>query len=325
MTTPFVVTSVSFVSALTTAILPVLAIAGVGFVLGRFREVSVEPLSTVTIFILTPALVFSSLVNTELGGEAILTLVVGVVAFTVAMVGLSEAAARAVGETGPLRSGLVLTSTFSNAGNYGIPLSAFAFGAVGRSTAVLYIAVQAVLMYTIGVYVASRGTSGHWADAIIEVFKLPLVYAVLLAGLVRALGVVPPAEGTVMQTVTLTGDSAIPVMLVMLGIQLANTNYGSTITRVWVPTALKMAVAPVAALAIALGIGFEDPVVGRVFVLECAMPAAITPLMLTIEYGGEGTRIDAAEYVSTTIMVTTVVSVPVLAVLIGVLQSGAVL
>ncbi|MFW6265174.1 MAG: AEC family transporter [Halanaeroarchaeum sp.] len=315
----------SFVSALTTAILPVLAIAGVGFVLGRFRDVAVEPLSTVTIYILVPALVFASLATTSIGGAAIATLAVGVVSFTLVMVGLAEATAHAIGETGPMRSGLVLSSAFSNAGNYGIPLSAFAFGGVGRSTAVLFIAVQSVLMYTIGVYVASRGTSQHWGSALLEVFKLPLVYAVLLAGLARLFDVVPPSDGTVMETITLTGDAAIPVMLIMLGIQLANTNYGATITRVWAPTALKMVVAPVAALAIALGIGFDDPVVGRVFVLECAMPAAVTPLMLTIEYGGEGAGVDAAEYVSTTIMVTTLLSIPVLAVLIGVLQSGALL
>ena len=180
-------------------------------------------------------------------------------------------------------------------------------------------------MYTIGVYVASRGTSQHWSGAIAEVFKLPLLYAVVGAGLVRYFDVVPPAESTIMETITLTGDAAIPVMLIMLGIQLANTNYGATISRVWAPTVLKMGAAPVVALGIAMVLGFSNPDVGRVYVLESAMPAAITPLMLTIEYGGERAGVDAAEYVSTTIMVTTLVSIPVLAVLIGVLQSGALL
>lgn len=315
----------SFVSALNTAILPVLAIAGVGFVLGRYRDVSVETLSTITIYVLVPALVFSSLATTSLEGSAAVSILVGVVAFTVVMIGLAEAGARALGETGPVRSGMVLTSSFSNAGNYGIPLSAFAFGAVGRSTAILYISVQAVLLYTVGVYVASRGERGRGAGAFFEVFKLPLAYAVLAAGLARAFDLVPPPDGVVMQTITLTGDAAIPVMLVMLGVQLANTNYGGTTSRVWAPTTLKMVVAPLAALGIALGIGFDDPVVGRVFVLECAMPAAVTPLMLTIEYGGEGSGLAAAEYVSTTILVTTLLSVPILAVLVGVLQSGILL
>lgn len=315
----------SFVEALTQAILPVLAIAGVGFLLGRYRDIDIEPLSTVTIYILIPALVFSSLATSNLGGSAVAKLGAGVVAFTLLMVGLSEGTASMLGETGPVRSGLVLTSVFPNAGNYGIPLSAFAFGAVGRSTAVLYIVVQAVLMYTLGVYVASRGATGEWRSAVLEVFKLPLVYAVLAAGLARAVDVVPPESSTAMQIITLTGDSAIPVMLILLGIQLANTSYGATITRVWAPVTLKTLVAPVVAVAVALPLSFADPAIARVFVLECAMPAAITPLMLTIEYGDGSGAVSGPEYVSTTIMITTLLSIPGLAVLIAILQSGVVL
>lgn len=317
--------SVPFVDALTQAILPVLAIAGAGFVLGRVRAIDVGPLATVSIYVLTPALVFSSLATSPLGGGAVLRLVAGVSGFTVVMVGLAEGAAAALGETGPVRSGMVLTSTFANAGNYGIPLSAFAFGAVGRSTAVLYIVVQSVLMYTLGVYVASRGSTGEWRESVTEVFKLPLVYAVLIAGAARWLEVVPPTDSTVMQVVSLTGDSAIPVMLLMLGIQLANTSYGATIRRVWAPVALKTFVAPLVAIALALPLSFADPDVGRVFVLECSMPAAITPLMLTIEYGGVDGPVSGPEYVSTTIMVTTLLSIPALAVLVSILQSGLVL
>ena len=314
--------SVAFVDALTQAILPVLAIAGAGFVLGRARDVGVDALATVTIYVLTPALVFSSLATSQLGGDAVLQLTAGVVAFSLVMVGLSEGTAALLGETGPVRSGMVLTSTFANAGNYGIPLSAFAFGAVGRSTAVLYIAVQSVVMYTIGVYVASRGSTDEWRRSVLEVFKLPLVYAVVAAGVARWLQVVPPTDSTIMQVISLTGDSAIPVMLLMLGIQLANTSYGATIRRVWAPVALKMLVAPLVAIGLALGLSFADPAVGRVFVLECSMPAAITPLMLTIEYGGDDGAIDGPAFVSTTIMVTTLLSIPALAVLISVLQSG---
>ncbi|MFC7046992.1 AEC family transporter [Halobacteriaceae archaeon GCM10025711] len=316
----------SFLDALTTAILPVLAIAAVGFGLGRTRDVDVEALSTITIYVLTPALVFSSLTLTPLSGNAVARLGLGVLLFTLLMVGAAESVARLTGEQEPIRGALVLTSTFPNAGNYGIPLSAFAFGAVGRSTAVLYIAAQAVLMYTIGVYIASRGQTGAARSAVSEVFRLPLVYAVLAAGLARWLDVVPPADSALMQTIELTGNAAIPVMLLMLGIQLANTSYGAALSRVRAATVLKVAVAPVLAAGIALGLGMGDQTVARVFVLECAMPAAITPLMLTIEFGGDaGGDVSAPEYVSTAIMVTTLLSIPTLAVLITLLQSGAVI
>lgn len=315
------------VAALTDAVLPVLTVAAVGYVLGRARDVDVEPLGTVVVYILTPALVFESLATTTLGGDAVARIGVGVLAFTVVMTGLALATARLLGVHDALESSFVLTSIFPNAGNYGIPLSAFAFGAVGRSTAVVYITAQAILMYTFGVYLAARGGAGRSAmDAVYDVFRLPLVYAVVAAGLFRYLDLVPPAGTASMETLALVGNSAIPVMLIMLGIQLANAEGGTSLDHVMAPTALKLLIAPLIAVAFLPLIGFTgDPDVARTFVLECAMPAAVTPLVLVVEFArGQQAPVPPAEYVSTTVTVTTVLSVLTVAVLVPLLQSGAI-
>ncbi|USZ67190.1 AEC family transporter [Halorussus salilacus] len=312
----------SLVSALTTAILPVLSVAAVGFLLGRVRDVDVDALGTITIYVLTPALVFYSLATSSLSGGLAARLVAGVAGFTLAMVALSEGVGRLLGETEPVLGSLVLSSSFPNAGNYGIPLAAFAFGAVGRSTAVLFIAVQSVLMYTVGVYLASRGEEITTRAAVTEVFKLPLVYAVLAAGLARWFGVVPPTDIAAMETLRLVGDSAIPVMLLTLGIQLANTRHGASLSRVAVSNGLKLVVAPVVAVGVALAVGLpEDPTVARVFVLECAMPAAVTPLILSIEYDEGAEGLTGPEYISTAIFASTLASVVTLTTLIAVLQA----
>ncbi|QDX40484.1 AEC family transporter [Salarchaeum sp. JOR-1] len=307
----------SFVSALTDAILPVLAVALAGFLLGRFREVEVDALGTVTLYVLTPALVFSTLATTTLSGSAVVSIAVGVTAFTVVMAAVAYAVVTVTDAPHP--NGTMLASTFSNAGNYGIPLSAFAFGATGRSTAVLFIAAQSVLMYSLGVFIAARGTGAGVRDSVGQIFELPLLYAVLAAGLVRFLGVVPPETGPAMETISMVGNAAIPVMLLMLGIQLGNTGRGVALSKVATPTVLKLAVAPVVALAVAVPLGFSDPVVARTFVLECAMPAAVTPLVFTVEFSDDPA---APAYVSTAILVTTLLSIPVLAVLLTALRGG---
>ncbi|QLC33114.1 AEC family transporter [Halarchaeum sp. CBA1220] len=315
----------SFGSALTSAILPVLLVAGVGFALGRVRDIRADALGTVTVYVLTPCLVFYSLATTTLSGGAVAKIGAGVLAFTVLMAVVAEAAARVLGYEEPYRGALVLTSVFPNAGNYGIPLSRFAFGGIGQSVAVLYIAAQSVLMYTLGVFLASRGGRGDLRDAATEVFRLPLVYAVLAAGLARVLGVVPASDTALMQTVRLVGDASIPVMLLLLGIQLANTRSGPALSNATAPAVLKLGVAPLVAVAVALPLGFADGAVARVFVLECAMPAAVTPLVLTMEFSGEGGgSVTAAEYVSTVVLVTTLASAATLAALIWLLQSGVV-
>jgi predicted permease len=88
-----------------------------------------------------------------------------------------------------------------------------------------------------------------------------------------------------METVGLVGDAAIPLMLVILGIELARTDYAAALGSVGTATALKMAVAPVVGLGVSLALGFGDETVARVFVLESATPAAVTPLILLIEFG----------------------------------------
>jgi predicted permease len=309
------------------AVGPIVAIAAVGYVLATIRDVDPEPLNTAVVYVLAPALVFHSLAVTELEAATLLRVTIGIAAFTGVMWGVAELAGRAVGEEEPALSALVLVAIFCNSGNLGIPVSDFAFGDVGRQTAVLFLSVQSVLMYTVGVYVASRSSGSAGLEGVRRVFYIPLVYAVIAALLARAADVVPPADTAAMETLQLVGDASIPLMLLILGIQLARADTASAVSRAWPATALKMGVAPLVGLGVALLVGFENQTVARVFVLETAMPAAVTPLILAIEFAGsartEGVLV--SEYVSTCVFLTTLLAIPVLTVLIAVLQSGVVI
>lgn len=317
------------------AILPVLAIGAVGFLLGRLTGIEVGGLNTVAVYVLAPALVFHSIVTTGLTGETLLTVGLGVAAFTVTMTVVAEGIGRALGEREPLLSAFVLACVFSNSGNYGLPLSAFAFGTTGRSTAAIFMTAQSVLIYTLGAYVAARSSGEDGLAGARRVLTIPLVYAVLAAVAVRWLSLAPPEGGTVMSTVGMVGDAAIPIMLLILGVELANTDYGAALSRVGRPVAVKTFLAPVVGLGVALvlstvgplGLSFGDPAVARTFVLETSTPTAVTPLILLIEFGDDTAvgGVSAAEYVSTTVLVAAVVSVPVLTVLISLLRSGALL
>lgn len=323
----------SLLSIFGSAILPVLAIAAAGFVLGRLRRPAVEPLNTAVVYVLAPALVFHSLATTTLSGGTLLRLVVGVTVAILAMSLVAEAVGRALGIPEPVLGAFVLVVGYANAGNFGVPVSAFAFGDVGRATAVLVLAVQGVLIYTHGVWVAARSGDAGPFDGVRKVFALPLVYAVLAAVALRAAGLVPPTGSTAMETVGLVGNAAIPVMLLILGIQLAGTELRGALGPVGVATALKLVVAPAVALGIALGLGIPNLDASRVFVLEAAMPAAVTPLILVIEFsGGQGAGDDgesdgdtAADFVSATVLISTLLSIATLTALIALLQGGLLL
>ncbi len=315
----------SVLSAFTSAVLPIFALAGVGYAFGRTTGIDVEPLNAVALYLFVPALAFSGIVTASLSGGTLLALAGGVVAYALVMLVVGYTVGRVTGTEGVLLSALVLAAAFPNAGFLGIPLSSFAFGDVGKTTATVYLTVQNLLVYTLGVYVASSGSDDAMA-AVREVFKLPLLYAVAAAVVLRVIGVTPNPSGPFMSTITTAGNASVPLMLVVLGIQLADVT-PAALKKTLVPSVLKLGVAPVVAVGIAFLFGFGDLTVARTYVVECTTPAALIPLVLVIAYSDDD-RIDgvtAPEYMSSVILVTTVASAVVLTLLIAVLRSGTIL
>jgi len=295
------------------AVAPPLAIAGTGYLLGRWHEIDVKPLSTVTIYLLLPALVFHSLVTMPIAGDTVVSMVAAMTAFTAGIAIAAAIVGRLAGETGSVLSGATLAAAFPNVGNFGIPVATFAFGDVGRTTAVVFVLVQTVLIYTVGVYFLSKsGDDVGQSIAIRRVLTLPVTYAMLAAGAALALGVVPPEGGSTMRTMKMMGDASIPLFLIILGLQISNMSPGRTVRRVLPTVGVKLLVAPVVAGAVALATGIADLEAGRAFVVLASGPAAVTPLVLTIEFTDERPEgPSAADYVGTVIVVTIVGSLPV--------------
>jgi len=304
---------VSLLGAFTEAVLPVLAVAGVGYALGVYTDVDAEPLSTVTIYVLIPALVFHSLATTAIGGGEGVRIVLVAVFLTLVMWGISEGVAVFAADGN--RNGLVLAGTFPNTANYGIPFSVFAFPSVGRTTAVLYVVGSTVMIYTVGVYVASRDAAGSSLDAVKRVARLPLVYAVV-AGVAANAFLSVDAETAAFETLRLVGDSSIPIMLIVLGIQLARATPSGTVRDVAMANVLRLVLAPVVAVPVVLGFGFTNPDVARVVVLEASTPVAVSTVILTVEFGGD------SDYTATAVLTTTLASVLTVTLLIEALRSG---
>jgi len=305
------------------AVAPPLAIAAAGYLLGALRDVDVEPLSTVTIYLLLPPLVFHSLVTMTIDGDTALSLVAAMTVFTVGTAAVAAAIGRLAGETGSVLSGATLAAAFPNVGNFGIPVATFAFGDVGRTTAVLFVLVQTILIYTVGVYLLAKSGESDRTAPIRRVLTLPVTYAMVAAGAALAFGLVPPAGGPTMRTIEMAGDASIPMFLIILGLQVAEMSPGRAIERVLPTVGVKLLVAPVAAAAVALAVGVADAVAGRAFVVLASGPAAVTPLVLTIEFTDESAgELSAADYVGTVIVATIVGSLPVVSGLLVLSELG---
>jgi predicted permease len=313
----------TFLDVLTATVLPVLLITAFGYLLGRYQEIDVESVNTVTLYILAPALVFESLSTSSLSESTVFDVATGFVLFTVGMIVISEIVSRMYGITGSDRDALVVTSSFPNVGNFGIPVAAFAFGTVGRSVAVLIMITQIVVMYTFGTYLTTRSIDVSLTSAIKRILGIPVLYAVPIAIIVRVFDAVPPPENEIMRSITLLSDAAIPMFLIILGVQLTRTESSRQIADTLPALGLKSIVAPVVGLGSVFLLGIENSDVVGTFLIECAAPAAVTPLLLLIEFGNskEG---GGPSYAGTVIVVTLATCLPAVGLFIFLVQEGIV-
>lgn len=316
----------SVLGIITSAILPTFLMLGVGFVLRSVKEIDSAALNTLTLFVLMPALIVHSITLTELEADAMVKISVGVVAFVASLLVVAWAYGTVRGKTGAIRSTFALVAVFGNTGALGIPVADFAYGDVGRQTAVLFAAVHGVLVFTIGLFIAAHSDNESGLENFKRVLRYPLVYAVVVAMIVRAAGIVPPAESALMETLGLVGESSIPVMLFILGIQLSETEYRGALSMTITPTIFRFLVSPAVGVAVAVVIGFQYGTVAQVFVLLTAMPAAVAPVIFAVEFANDRTVRGVAlpEFVSTNVFVTTLVSIPILTLVLILLQSGLV-
>ena len=192
---------------------------------------------------------------------------------------------------------------FGNTGNLGLPLAMFAFGEVGLGYAVIVFAVMAVGSFSIGVWMVSGGGSLN------KVFKEPMVWATLLGALFLIQGWQTPKWVT--NTLELTGQMAIPLMLITLGVALARLKM-KMISRAIILSILKL----IASIGVAwiVGIYFElNDVAFAVLVMQIATPVAVTSYLLAQKYGAD------ANEVAGLVIASTVLSVFALPVLLGIL------
>lgn len=96
----------------TTPIGPPLAIIPAGYIAGRWREVDVDSMNTVAIYVFLPPLVFHSLVMVPFEGGTTLA----IVAFPALISATALTVGRLAGETGGYLSGATLTAGFPTSG-----------------------------------------------------------------------------------------------------------------------------------------------------------------------------------------------------------------
>ena len=291
-------------------VLPIFVIAGIGYLLERRLGGSVKVLSSVSFYALSPCLVFTQLVSSSISaGDA-----GRMTAFCVLLISIMGIAARLV--AGPLniegktRTSFLLAVMFSNSGNYAMPVILFAFGREGLAHASIYFVASAVVVYTAGVFIAMHGGHGS-RRAMSGILKVPSFYALVAAVVFLATRTEVPLA--IMRPLGMLGDAAIPMMIVVLGMQLQRATFPKRPAAVLVAVALTLLVAPFIGAALTALLGMTG-LARAVAIVVSAMPSAVVTTVLALEFDLD------SDFVTSVVFVSTLLSPLTLVVLIAYLK-----
>ncbi len=275
-------------------IVPILIVAGVGYLLAGVTRIDVKPVARVAFHVFAPCLIFMLLVTSTARGSDLAQMAVFCVLVLAASGVVARLAAIPFGLNRAALAGFVLASLFANNGNFGLALVEFAFGREALVLASVYFVTAAALSYTVGVLIASSGTRSVGA-ALRGVARVPAVYGLATALVVMGLDVQVPVW--LMRPVTLLGSASIPVMLLVLGMQLERTGRPARPGVIAVLVAIALLVKPLLAIGLAEALQLEGPA-RQAAIVQSSMPTAVVATVLAIEFDAAADLVTAAVFYS---------------------------
>lgn len=262
-------------------IAPILILTGVGYTLGRNFKIDTATISTLLFYVLSPTLVFSSLYNSNIGGNEVLSLFIGVITLVLTLLLLSQIAIRLQHISPQQQANVTLSAIGLNAGNYGLSLIGFAFSAdvLGRAS-IIFVATS-MLTYTLSVYIASMGNYSP-RESLRTISRTPAIYAVIGAFALQIFHIELPL--VLSRSVQSLSNATIPMMVLLLGFQLAQYKpLPRALNLLATGTLLRLIISPILAVIIASIIGLTGD--ARIaFIMQASMPTAVVTLVLSSQF-----------------------------------------
>jgi len=276
-------------------ILPIILLSGAGFALGKTFHIDPQSIGRVVFYIFGPVLIFDLLLKNRLNlEEAALT-----IAFTTSIILTMGALTYVIGRILKLErtalTAILITTMFANTGNYGLPLVSFAFGEKALPFAAIYFVTTTVLFYSLGVLIASLGHM-NFKEAALGLFKVPTMYAVLLAILINAWNITLPTP--ISRAVELAAGGTIPMMLILLGLQLTTVEFSNNLRPLQLTVALRLLIAPLGAMFFVALFGLQGAA-RQANITQTSMPSMVSSTVLATEYHLDAKLVTAAVFIST--------------------------
>ncbi|HET6427380.1 MAG TPA: AEC family transporter [Phycisphaerae bacterium] len=314
-------------------VLPILLVAGLGWILQRSLGLDMPTLTRLNFYFVIPALIYFSLVTSKSSASEIGQTVLFAVAMLAAQAVVAWVAAVIRRVPADQRRTLLMTTMFYNSGNYGLPLQKLAFEPMGTTAGaapgaaavswgdmaanlqIFVIIVQNFSGFTLGVLLAAGGRGVQRLKAnLLHIAKFPPIYALGAALLTlwvrRLLGPQATAEvsgriGPFWQALTYVKEGFYAIALCTLGAQLGLLRRGKNRYPVKLSLFLRLLMGPALGLALIYAFGLHG-FIAQVLLISTSMPTAVNCMLLCLEFDNHPDYAARAVFYSTLLSPITV-------------------
>lgn len=181
---------VSLFTTLLQRLVPLYFIVAAGFFAGRKLKVDRDSIAKLTIYLVSPIVVFTNVSQIDLKPEFLaVPFAFAVVCSTIAVgfLRLARAGGKSLGLEGPTGNLLAFTSGDANTGYFGLPVAMMLFGQEIAGVYLLFCLGFLLYENSVGFYILARGNATT-REAFLRLAKLPAFYAfvfAILASLLR--------------------------------------------------------------------------------------------------------------------------------------------
>lgn len=274
-------------------VLPIYLIIAVGVLLGKVKKLNLDSFVFIIMYITGPALIIASLQKSDIQMAEFSSMMIYT---TIIVLSLWLISTVIIKLSKTKEKGIQLPMIFGNTGYLGFPIALFAFGVIGLSYAVIYSAIETIIIMSLGIYLA------HHKNDFREIFRIPLIYAVIIALFFNIINYKIPS--LLLTPIDMIGQISIPLALIVLGYRLTKIEVTS-LKKAFFASVFKMGVGLIIALVI-ISVFSLTGLIKNILILEAAMPSAVFTMIICYKYRRDPDLVASVVLVSTLLSIITI-------------------
>ena len=230
---------------------------GLGYLIQKRAGLDLPTLTRLNFYVFVPAFLFVNIYESKLTLAQLSRIGLHFALFFSLISILAWGAATLFGLGDRMKRALTASVIFYNSGNYGIPVAQLAFGGATLPLQVqaAMVMLQNISTFTVGVFLMAGGRGERRRDTLLEVFKLPMVYVLVLAGTMRYFHLVLPQP--VNTALHFLSAALVPIAVVTLGAQMAGLQVPKFGRALSLSLALRLVAAPIIGFGLVWALGIK--------------------------------------------------------------------